>query len=123
MRIHDEKLWKLVLEQKNSLVPLKYYVYKTAGKLGSYIAECRHTNTTGRVEENLPESPVVNIVDFLIDKGVKSLGGPPDNKNAVMCELQISEDEKMEVYFCSVDEHRVVCTEIVTKSLPISKKI
>jgi len=122
MRIHNTELWKLVLEQKDSLVPVKYYMYKSAGKLGSYIAECDIIYPARRPEENFPESQVANIVDFLIDKGVKSLCISADNKNAVMCELQISEHEKMEIYFCSFDDHRVVCTEIITKSPPISIK-
>ncbi len=114
MRIHDKDLWDLVLSQKNSLTPSRYYFYKTGGGDMSYfIAEGETSNYNDTLIEDPFESAVVNMVDILINKAVKSLNfGSRGNKTAVMCEIQDGTDKKIEVYFCTFNTHRIICTEI-----------
>lgn len=119
MIIHNKKLWRLVLTQKKSLVPKKYYIYKTGTVGTSYIAE----HTTSHSNEKLSD-PVARLVDTVLNRATQALKFHRDNKTAAMCKIDLGDGKKLEVYFSFFDNRSAICTEIVSESpaMPIPKK-
>ena len=84
-----------------SIKPLTYYSYPTGTVGSSYIAN----------EDVQAESPVVKVVESVLDNAVSSLGLRRDNKEAVKCQVEGVDDP---VYFVSYDSKRVICLKIDT---------
>lgn len=107
MEISKKELQILILDQKDSLVPIEYYTYPIKGIISSFIfnikEEPKVVSSTNRAAE---------LVDTLIKKAVEALKISHENKTGVMCEVQINENEKLKVYFYVFDNRRVICTKI-----------
>lgn len=82
-----------------------YYSYPTGTVYSSYVVEQEIKN---RIDF---DTPVVKMVEELLNKAVKYLNINRDNKTVVKCILPNIEKP---VYFCAYDNRRIICFEINT---------